>query len=140
MNKKAWIRIAEAFVSILIVVGAAIVVVRGGIQTDDISERIYDIEMGILKEIRLNDSLRSEILLTSGVVEWDDPSFPSQTKNKISEKTPNWLECVAQICFPESECLLSGESEESIYAHSTLITSTNSYFNPRQLKLFCWQK
>ena len=138
INKKAWIRIAEAFVSVLIVVGAAMVVIKGGIQTNDISEKIYDIEVGISREIRLNDNLRSEILLTSGTVEWND--LPSQTKNKIIDKTPKWLECVAKICSPESQCLLSDESEKSIYAQSAIITSTVNAFNPRQLKLFCWEK
>jgi hypothetical protein len=131
MDKKGWIRIAEAFVSVLIVVGAAMVVVKGGVQTDDISEKIYDIEVAILREIRLNDSLRDEILLTSGIVEWD---------NKVIDKTPDWLECVAKICPPDSECLLIDESEKSVYAHSALITSTLDIFNPRQLKLFCWEK
>ena len=138
MDKKGWIRIAEAFVSILIVIGAAIIVVKGGIQTDDISEKIYDIEVAILREIRLNDSLRDEILLTGGVINWTD--MPSKTKNKISDKIPDWLDCVAQICLPDNQCLLTGESEKSVYAHSTLITSTVNYFNPRQLKLFCWEK
>lgn len=138
MDKKGWIRIAEAFVSVLIVVGAAILVIKGGIQTDDMADKIYDIEADILREIRLNNSLRSEILLTSGVVNWTD--MPSSTKNRIISKTPNWLDCVGQICFPESECLLINETEKSIYAHSTLITSTTSTYNPRQLKLFCWEK
>jgi hypothetical protein len=52
----------------------------------------------------------------------------------------NWLECVAQICLPENPCLLERESEKSIYAQSVLITSTLDIFNPRQLKLFCWEK
>ena len=137
-NKKGWIRIAEAFIAVLLVIGIAIIVVGGGIQIEGISEKVYDIEISILREIQLNNTLRGEILLTSGTINWTD--LPSQTKSKIISKTPNWLECVAQICFPESPCLLGGESEKSIYAQSVLITSTLDTFNPRQLKLFCWEK
>lgn len=137
-NKKGWIRIAEAFIAVLIVIGAAIIVVGGGIQIEGISEKVYDIEISILREIQLNNTLRSEILITSGEIEWDE--FPSKTKNKIQNKMVNWLECVAQICLPENPCLLEGESEKSIYAQSVLITSTLDIFNPRQLKLFCWEK
>ncbi len=140
-NNKGWIRIAEAFAAILIVIGAAIIVVGGGVQRDDIFEQVYDIEMFILKEIQLNNTLRNEILETSETIEWDEfPPFPTETKNKIIAKTPELFECVAKICPPESSCLLEGESEINVYVQSILITSTLTKFNPRQLKLFCWEK
>jgi len=137
-NKKGWIRIAEAFIAVLLVIGIAIIVVGGGIQIEGTSEKVHDIEISILREIQLNNTLRSEILGTSGIIKWKD--FPLETKNKIQNKMVNWLECVAQICLPENPCLLEGESEKSIYAQSVLITSTLDIFNPRQLKLFCWEK
>jgi len=137
-NKKGWIRIAEAFIAVLLVIGIAIIVVGGGIQIEGISEKVYDVEISILREIQLNNTLREEILLTSGTIELNDSSL--KTQNKIIAKTPRWLECIAKICPPESWCLLGGESEKSIYAQSVLITSTLDIFNPRQLKLFCWEK
>ena len=137
-NNKGWIRIVESFIAVLIVIGAAIIVVGGGIQIEGISEKVYDIEISILREIQLNNTLRSEILGTSGIIEWDD--FPPKTKNKIENRMVNWLECVTKICPVESPCLLDGESEKSIYAQSILITSTLDTFNPRQLKLFCWER
>jgi len=140
-NKKGWIRIAEAFIAVLLVIGAAIIVVGGGIQREGISEKVYDIEISILREIQLNNTLRSEILETNGTIEWDDFSLQApKTKNKIIAKTPAWLECVTKICPPESTCLLGEESEKNVYAQSVLITSTLYNFNPKQLKLFCWEK
>ena len=140
-NKKGWIRIAEAFIAVLLIIGIAIIVVGGGIQIEGTSEKVYDVEISILRAIQLNNTLRSEILETSGTIEWDDFSLQApKTKNKIIAKTPAWLECVTQICFPENPCLLREESEKSIYAQSVLITSTLDTFNPRQLKLFCWEK
>jgi len=137
-NNKGWIRIVESFIAVLIVIGAAIIVVGGGIQIEGISEKVYDIEISILREIQLNNTLRSEILETSGIIEWDN--FPPKTKNKIENRLVSWLECAAQICPVESPCLLEGEAEKSIYAQSVLITSTLDTFNPRQLKLFCWER
>ncbi len=141
-NKKGWIRIAEAFAAILLVMGAAIIVIGGGgVQKEAASKEVYDVEMSILKEIQLNNTLRSEILATSEVIEWDGfPLFPPKTKEKISAKTPELFECVAKICPPEDVCLLVGESEKNVYAQSILITSTLDIFNPRKLKLFCWEK
>ncbi|HUW44152.1 MAG TPA: hypothetical protein VMV95_04300 [Bacillota bacterium] len=135
MNNKGWIRIAEAFVSILILVGAAIVVVTGGIQKNDISDQAYEVEMAIFREVSLNDSLRSEIIGTTGTIEWDN--FPSQTKNKILAKTPWGLECIAKICPLESTCLLDEEFEKNVYVDSTFIFSTLTNYNPRIIKLFC---
>jgi len=140
-NNKGWIRIAEAFIAVLIVIGAAIIVVGGGIQIEGVSEKVYDIEISILREIQLNNTLRSEILGTSGIIEWDDFSLQApKTKDKIENKIVGWIECVTKICPPESPCLLGEESEKSVYAQSVLITSTLDTFNPRQLKLFCWEK
>ena len=135
MNNKGWIRIIEAFFSVLIIIGAGIVVVNLGVQNNDVSEKIYEIEASILREIALNESLRTEITGTSGTIEWQD--FPSLTKNKIISKTPEELECVAKICSSESVCLPEEESEEDIYAYSSFIFSTLTNYNPRKIKLFC---
>ena len=144
VNKKGWIRIAEAFTAILLLMGAAIIVIGIGVQREDTSKEVYDIEMFILKDIQLNNTLRSEILTTSGTIEWEElppsPPFPAETKNKIIAKTPEGIECFAKICPPEDVCLWGEESEKNVYAQSILITSTLTNFNPRQLKLFCWEK
>ena len=137
-NNKGWIRIAEAFIAVLIVLAAAIIVVGEGIQREDISEKVYDIEIAILMEIQLNNTLRSEILDVSIPLEWG--GFPQEIKDKIIAKTPEWLECVAKICSPESTCLWGEEPEKNVYVQSVLITSTLDDFNPRQLKLFCWEE
>ncbi len=52
-NKKGWIRIAEAFAAVLLIMGAAIIVVSEGIQEDDIFKEVYDFEMSILKELNM---------------------------------------------------------------------------------------
>jgi len=135
MNNKGWIRVIEAFFSVLMIVGAGIFVVQGGIQEDNTLEKIYIIEGSILREIALNESLRTEITGTSGTIEWSD--FPSLTKNKIINKVPEGLECVAKICPTGSTCLLEEESEKDVYAHSAFIFSTLTNYNPRIVKLFC---
>lgn len=138
-NKKGWIRIAEAFAAILLVMGAAIIVISGGgVQEEATSKEVYDVEMSILKEIQLNNTLREQIIMTSGIIGWG--GFPAETKSKIIAKTPKLFECVARICPPEEVCLRGEESEKNVYAQSILITSTLTKFNPRQLKLFCWEK
>ncbi len=142
INKKGWIRIIEAFVAILLVAGVVLVVVgRGNFQREDISQIFHDAEFSILREIQLNDTLREEILGTSGTIEWKD--FPSQapkTRGKIESRIPSYLECSANICWPSDPCFLAEEQERDVYAESVIITSNLQTFNPRLLKLFCWGK
>ncbi len=145
-NKKGWIKVSEAFLAILLI-AAVIILVAGntGVREEDPKERISNSQILILRDIQLNDELRQEIIDTSGEIDWDE-GFPTPVKNRIEERKPSWLECVAKICDPEDECILSDEKisgfgleEENIYTQSALITSTIDTFNSRQLKLFCWE-
>jgi len=47
-NKRGWIRIVEAFVSVLIVVGTVLILMdKGYLEDSDISEKIYEEELRI---------------------------------------------------------------------------------------------
>ena len=138
-NKKAWIKIVEAFTAVLLVTIVLLIIINSEyIKREDISTRIYNIQVSILREIQFNDTLRIEILDVASVpVEWDD--FPQNLKNKIIERTPNYLECNARICSPEDLCDFTGTIDKDIYAESIIISATlESGYKPKQLKLFCW--
>lgn len=136
-NRKGWIKIVEAFIAILLVAGVALIVVQsGGLQREDISTGIQDIQISMIREVQLNNTLRDEIVNTNGEVEWE--SFPSETKAKIESKTPSYLTCQAKLCGPGANCLFTGQEETDVYAQSALISSSLDTFNPRVLKLFCW--
>ena len=139
-NRRGWIKIAEAFFALLLVAVVVIAVVSQiSIKTAGHSSRILSVERGILKEIELNYTLRTEIINTEGIVEWE--SFPIQTRGRIQSLTPNYLTCVAKICGPTDECVLDNENEifgdEDVYADSILIYSNLEKYNPRMLKIFC---
>lgn len=141
-NKKGWIKIAEVSVAILLLASIVLFVIsKENKEVLDISPLVQDVELSILRDIQLNNSLRAEVLGTNGEIEWISfsTSAPS-TYAKIQSKTPNYLSCVAKICDPAGPCLLTSTQEESIYVESTMITSTLNNFNPRLVKLFCWEK
>ncbi len=148
MKKKGWLKIVEAFIAILLVTAVALIVINRNAGTKDISGRIYEAEISILREIQLNNTMRSLILETaipaaSSGVESDNENFPNMLKNKIIERTPNYLECMGKICNSDASCFLSNTADiEEIYAQSIIITvaSGSTGFEPKQLKLFCWQK
>ena len=143
-NKRGWIKIAEAFVAILLLAGIVLFVINKGSNENtgiEVSAAVQDTEISILRSIELNNTLRAEVLATNGEVEW--VNFPTQapgTKVAIENKIPNNLGCEAKICSPAGPCALSGTQEKNIYAESVIITSTQSTFKPRLLKLFCWEK
>ncbi|HKZ34035.1 MAG TPA: hypothetical protein VJ142_02255 [Candidatus Nanoarchaeia archaeon] len=143
-NKRGWIRIVEAFVAILIVAGIVLIVIgRDQTQREDVSSDIYSSMIAILREIQLDNSLRADIITTSGTVEWDSGNFPANVKNKIIAKAPGYLECVGKICATNDVCLLTQNQEnqeKTIYAETAIISSTIQSYNPRLLKLFCWTK
>src|SRR3989339_37656 len=62
-EKRGWIRIVEAFVSILLIAGAVLVLMNEGyIAKTDISQKVYDAELSILRDIELDETLRTEVL------------------------------------------------------------------------------
>ncbi len=143
-NKKGWLKVAEAFMAVLIVAGVVLLVIsRSETQNVDISPGVRDVEVSILREVQLNSTLRAEVLATTGEVEWTSFSSAAPgTKAKVEIKTPVSLDCSAKICNPSSSCSLNSTTmeEKNVYVESAMITSTLSNFNPRILKIFCWEK
>ena len=146
-NKRGWIRIFEALVAIILIAGIVLIVLEGDDSTrNDSSSRAYNAMVSILREIELNSSLRSEIVsipVSSLPVEWLNFNFSAPgTMTKITEKTPGYLECVGKICETRDACLLpqSQSQGKTVYAESVVISSTIQTYNPRLLKLFCWNK
>ena len=144
-NKRGWIRIVEAFVGILLIAGVVLVVIeQDQTEREDASSRAYTSMISILREIELDNSLRSEMVNiqdSSLPVEWSEFNISApQTRARITGKTPGYLECVGQICSTNDACLLAQNQEKTIYAESAVISSTIQSYNPRLLKLFCWLK
>ena len=142
-NKKAWIRIVEAFVAILMVTGVILIIInKGFVEKEDISATVYDVEIAILREIQLDDSLRNDILNVMILpMEWDHDNFPSRIKEKIIDRMPNYLDCEAKICDMNENCELNEYPKKDVYAQAVAITTTlqsppGTLF--KQLKLFCW--
>ena len=109
-NRRGWIRIVEAFTAILILAGIVLIVVGNqGIKKPDNSEQIRNSEISILREVQLNETLRTEILSVSGQVEWSNFStYAPKTKSYIEEERPNsgWKRSPKDP-YPTASCSLS---------------------------------
>jgi hypothetical protein len=138
-------RIVEALVAILVIAGVVLIVInQNENKKENISSQISSFQIAILREIQLNNSLRQEI--TAVQDSWlpvENDSFSqnaSLTWGKIVEKTPGYLECVEKICATSDSCLFADSPSKTVYAQSVIISTTLQTYNPRLLKLFCWEK
>ena len=139
-NKKGWIKIVEAFTMILLIAGIFLVFLNND-SSSDFSQEIYKKEQEILNGIRLDFSLREDIMsfsLSSLPINLEN--FPTNLKTGITSKIPNNLNCDSKICELNDDCVLSNSVDKSTYTQEMIITSTNSIYSPRKLKLFCWRK
>jgi len=145
-NRKGWLEIVEAFVAVLLVAGVLLIILnRGYFQRTDTSEQIYNVEVSILREIQTNDEFRKSIAAAPVPVIWEDSAFPADVKEKITMRTPNYLDCVAKICELNTPCILEGPSlersaEKDVFSESVVISTILEQEVYRQLNLFCWMK
>ena len=137
-NKRGWIRIVEAFVAILLISGTLLIVLnKGYLKNKDISSKVYDSQISVLREIELNDELRNEILNIPGL---PTENISANVTNKILDRIPTYLECKAKICKMDRICELNSYPNKNVYAQAVAISATSKKYAPRQLKLFCWRK
>jgi hypothetical protein len=144
-NRRAWIRVVEAFVAILLITGAiTLLITKNKMNNEEMRLQIHDKITPVLRDIENNKPMREAILdadLTTPV-EWEE--FESQgllqIRNKITEKTPRGFECQGKLCALDEVCLISDPEKTEIYAESAFISADLDTYAPRQLKIFCWRK
>ena len=139
-SKRGWIRLVEVFIAILLVTGVLLVVssrINYYVKDDSFIEMSKK-EIAILRDIELNNTLRTEILGAPLPTEWADFGSPLQkTRDRIINLTPPNLECMAKICAVGDNCIIDELAGRNVYAEAVFISSDlNTYF-PRQIKLFC---
>ena len=143
MNKRAWINVAEAAISLLLIAGVLIAVLSSNHkESTKLSDKVYESEISILRGIELNASLRKEILLVNFLpVNWTDfnSSGMGNVEKKINIEIPNYLNCEAKLCEMDKICDSDSQISKDIYVKSVTISSNSGYYRPRQLRLFCWE-
>lgn len=143
-NKKGWIRIIEAFIALLLIIGVVLIAVDQGYFTgEEISARVYRAQNALLREIQLDESLRNEVLSPSvqAPVSWDDfdSSGLPNVREKIEAGIPEYLQCEAKLCELDKICELDDQIiNENVYAQAVSIAANLTDYNPKQVKLFCW--
>ncbi len=135
-NKKAWIRIVEALIGIMIIMSAVLFLVSKQTAKSDISEEVYEKQRQILEAISNNEEMRKQII-----------EEPEEDKTKLADayilkNLPNtWASktiiCdIDKICAPEEI-----PTDRDIYVSETIISATlTNYQKSSKLMFFIWRK
>ncbi len=132
----------EAFIAIVLLTSVLLVVSNiNSSPRNELQEKTSIIQTSIIRDIQLNEGLRTAILSVNvaNPVEWEDfeTSGLSEVKDRIEELAPKDMECSAQICEINSPCSLQGVSKKEVYAKSGIISADLNTYSPRQIKIFC---
>lgn len=138
-GKKGWIKIIEAFISILFLIGVVAIV----IQSDNFYSKEEPIlekkQIEILNGIQLDKTLRAEVLATTDyTINSTDPGFSSKLKNYLDNNPISNTGCFLKVCLVDSSCTTNVVKDE-MYTKSVLITSTLSEYNPKRIQIFCYK-
>ena len=128
---KAWMRIVEAFIAILIIMGVVLVVLSKQNLGANISESVYEKQRQVLNIISKNESLRA-FVLAGNVIE---------INKTILKMVPNSWDYAIEICELDSICnSAQTPNDKEIYTTEAVITSTLTQYSPKKLRFFVWMK
>jgi hypothetical protein len=135
-DRKAWIRILEAFIAIMIIMGSLIVIISKQPKSAGISDEIYSKQRQILDTVSKNTSLRSEVL--SGDI---NSILLNQAINELSPASWNYS---INICNLSQICTNPANNADymskDVYATEMVISSDLITYNPKKLRFFVWVK
>ncbi len=131
-NKKAWLRIFEASIAILLLLGVIMIVLNKS-NTQNTNSEIPTLERNILVSISQDQNLRNQVLAGNKV----------SLEGYVSNLKPRGLDYSVNICSVEDICPLQVSSEiiinRDIYADSIIIASNSTTYEEKQLKIFFWR-
>ena len=137
-NKKAWLRIFEAFLAIILVMGVLLLFYSQSKETVDTSEYVYSFQMRILDGISMDSSLRGEVV-----------TFNPASQNKLDkyalENIPADYDFELKVCGINEVCKMNNTNlkktlDKEVFVEEKIVSGTLSSYNPKKVRLFVWGK
>jgi len=133
---KGWIRILEAFLAIMIIMGSLLIIISRQPKNIGVSDDIYEKQRQILEIISKNETLRTEVLFGDS-----NSLVLNDVVKKLSPVSWNYS---LNICALNEICPNLANNgnyiSTDVYATEILITSNLTEYAPKKLKLFVWRK
>lgn len=136
-NKRGWLRILEATISIMILAGVLITIYAMNKVPYNPSEEIYSIQESFLADVELNSDYRTKVLENN----------ESALKNVARDYFPSYLNYSIRICnlkeIPEP-CKLENQTylsliDKNIYVSQTIIATNLTEYSPKIIKIYSWE-
>lgn len=132
-NKRAWLRIFEAFLAIIIIAITAFFI-YGYLRPDDLGgEEIYRLETTILSEVAENFNFRGII------VGYDADTDLTPIEVFVARRVPSEWGFEIKVCEVNLVCGM-GEYKEEVYATERIVSSNLTDYSPKKLKIFIWEE
>jgi len=136
-SKHGWIRVVEAFIAIMMIFAALLIMISRQSQQGDYTEEIIKLQSSIISQISQDDILRSEILSNN----------TDGTEKYIAGAIPKNINFSVNICPYLDVCPnmvnYSYILDRDVYSDETLIAANLTYFNEtnaKKLKIFFWEE
>ncbi len=132
-NKKAWVRIVEATIAVLILLGFSLYLINQHSSSNEVSEQVSRIEYEILEEAMSDSTIRAEVL----------DGKNSLLDEFVETRLPPVLNFITKICNPEEACLAELPEEaknKEIYSEDIVVSANLTYYNPKKVAIFAWVK
>lgn len=156
-NKRGWIRILEATIAVLIVMGVLLVVYTNESSSPDLEEAISFYQDKALSDISTDKTLRLNVLLVpldeNSQEDTNHPSYVSIygiLNDSVNETFPDNFVYSLRICgINASSCNLDKETfidtlDKNVYVDEVIISSEVNegvvLYYPRRVRLFAWEK
>lgn len=131
MNKRGWLRVFEAVLSILLVT-SVVLLLYSQQKVGDSSTTISDFGDKVLEDISFNFSLRSAVFSddNESLAKFISGQFPANIGFEVRICELNVLEY----------CTLSQVIQSDVFVSEKIFASNITDYNPKRVKLFLWQK
>jgi hypothetical protein len=139
-NKKGWIKIAEAFLAILLLTAVLLIIITGQDVEEEKGKIMSKMQGDFLKNIQINETCRRDIVDLGGnfPVNSSETGFPSCIETKLQEEFGE--SCMMVICLANMlSCEIGDEQKKEIYVKSILINSYKNEYRPKLVKLVCYE-
>ena len=133
MQKRGWIQIVEASISMLILFGLVLGLFQQNIETPDFASQVYKIQHQILTEASDDYCIRNEVLANN------TESLNKFIASRLCSLPYNFT---TALCSPTEACLFPERVEKpktDIYSNNMIIAANLTSYNPVKIAFFVWQ-
>ena len=132
VNKKGFMRILEATISIVLILSALIIL-------SSRQESVEEKDLGVILP-KILDEIAREPNLRIQIIRGDNPDLNSFVGERINNPS---LEHAVKICALDEVCVLDNfpDGAEEIFASERVVSAViDEPFEPKKVKIFLWRK